>query len=249
MRNAGSNKITAAATKVRYAIAAAARSAGGIGVIDHPHPGQNAAFAGITVPQCGHFTEACAGFAGKFAGLFPELDNSASIRLLPIAAFFANAVDLESVAGGKVTVLASNLLLDFSNFLGEKFDRSTALGTHHVVMTAAVVLVFITRDAVVKGDFAGQTAIRQQFQRPIDGGEADARIGFLDQPMQFVGRKMFASFQEGPQNCVALFGLLQADALEMLQENSLGFADVLPRDGRLIVDSFLQHVGRRGNLR
>jgi hypothetical protein len=28
----------------------------------------------------------------------------------------------------------------------------------------------------------------------------------------------------------------------MLQENSFGFADVLLRDGRLIVDSFLQHV-------
>ena len=58
---------------------------------------------------------------------------------------------------------------------------------------------------------------------------------------------MFASFQEGPQNGVALLGLLQADAFEMLQKNSLSFADVIPRDGRLIVDSLLQHVGRRGN--
>jgi hypothetical protein len=35
----------------------------------------------------------------------------------------------------------------------------------------------------------------------------------------------------------------------MLQENSLGFADVLARDGGLIVDSLLQHVGRRGHSR
>jgi hypothetical protein len=35
----------------------------------------------------------------------------------------------------------------------------------------------------------------------------------------------------------------------MLQENSSGFADVLARDGGPIVDSFLQHVGRRGNSR
>jgi hypothetical protein len=35
----------------------------------------------------------------------------------------------------------------------------------------------------------------------------------------------------------------------MLQENSFGLADVLPRDGRLIVDSLLQHVGRRGHSR
>jgi hypothetical protein len=32
----------------------------------------------------------------------------------------------------------------------------------------------------------------------------------------------------------------------MLQENSLGFADVLSRDRLLIVDALLQHVGRRG---
>ena len=64
--------------------------------------------------------------------------------------------------------------------------------------------------------------------------------------MQFVDRKMFTSFQEGAQDCAALFGLFQADALEMSKENSFGFADVLPRDGRLIVDSFLEHVGRRG---
>jgi hypothetical protein len=35
----------------------------------------------------------------------------------------------------------------------------------------------------------------------------------------------------------------------MLQENSFGLADALRRDGRLIVDSFLQHVGRRGHTR
>jgi len=118
-----------------------------------------------------------------------------------------------------------------------------------VVMTAAIVLVFVTRDAVVKGDFAGQAATRQKLQRAVNGGETDARIGFLDQPVQFVDRKMLASFQEGPQNSVALSGLFEPDALEMLQENSFGRADVLPRDGRLIVDSFLQHVGRRGHTR
>lgn len=181
--------------------------------------------------------------------MFAGLDNSASIRLLPIAAFFANAVDLESVAGGDVTVFVSDLPLDRSDLLREKFNRSAALRTHHVVMTAAVVLMLVTRDAVVKSDLAGQSATCQKLQRPVDGGETDARVGFLDQPMQFVNRKMFTSFEERPQNCVALFGLLQPDAAEMLQKNSFRFADVLPRDGRLIVDSFLEHVGRRGHSR
>jgi len=128
----------------------------------------------MTVPQCGHFTEACAGFAGALVGL----DNSASVHLL--SARFANAVDLESVAGSNVPVLASDLLLDFADFLREKFDRSAALGTHHMVMTAAVVLVFVTRDAIVKGDFAGQAATRQKLQRAVDGGEADARVCLFD---------------------------------------------------------------------
>ena len=213
----------------------------------------------MAVPQWGHFTEVGAGFAGLFSAVFPALlsalfstlfsglDNSASIRFLP--AFLADTINLEGVAGGNVTVLASDLALDFSDFLREKFNRGAALCTYHVVMTAAVVLVFVTRDAVVKGDFAGQPATRQKLQRPVDGGETNARIGFLDQAIQFVDRKMLASFEEGPQNCVALRSLLEPDALEMLQENSFSLADVLPRDGRLIVDSFLQHVGRRGHSR
>src|ERR1022692_4661525 len=78
-----------------------------MGVIDHPQPGQNAASAGITVPQCGHFTESCTGFAELFAGL----DKAASIRSLyiaGIAAFFANAVNLKRVAGGNVMVLTDS---------------------------------------------------------------------------------------------------------------------------------------------
>lgn len=56
---------------------------------------------------------------------------------------------------------------------------------------------------------------------------------------------MLASFQEGPQDRVALSSLFQADAPEMLKENPFGLADILARDGRLIVDSFLQHGVRR----
>src|ERR1035438_2580862 len=127
---------------VRYVAAAAARSAAGSGIIDHPHDGQKAALDGIPPSQCGQFTDVC--------GIFPELDNSASITLL--SAGFANTIDLEGVAGGEGVVPASNLVLDLSHFLGEKFHRGAAFGTDHVVMAAAVVLVFIARDAVLKGD-------------------------------------------------------------------------------------------------
>lgn len=185
--------------------------------------------------------------SGVFAGPCSALDKSASIRFL--STYLANAVDLESMPGGNVVVFVSDFLFDFSDFLREKFDRSAALGADHVMMTAAVVLVFVACDAVVKGNFAGQAATCQQLQRPVDGGETDARVSFLDQSMQLVDRKMLTSFQEGAQNCVALSSLFQADAFEMLQENSFSFADVLLRDGRLIVDSILQHVGWSGHSR
>src|SRR5271157_142164 len=129
-------------------MAAAARSSREIGVIDHPHPGQNASFAGIAVPQCGQFTEACGGLAVQFSRLFMGLLlrlGSAAIFLL--AAWFANPVDLERVTGGDVTVFVPDFPFDLSDFFGKEFHRGAALGANHVVMAAPVVLVFVTRDA------------------------------------------------------------------------------------------------------
>jgi hypothetical protein len=60
---------------------------------------------------------------------------------------------------------------------------------------------------------------------------------------------MFPSFKKGSQNRVALLGLLEPNAFKMLKKNAFGFADVLPRDGQLIVNSILQHVGRRETYR
>jgi len=228
----------------------------------HPQPGQNAAFADIPVPQCGHFTKAGGAPAGvlpelvsrlfskPFSELSSELDNAASNRLRYIdgvAAFFANAVDLESVTRGDVMVLASDLLFNFSDLFREKFDRRTALRAHHVVMVAAVVLMFITRDAIMKRNFAGQSATREQLQSPVDGGESDARVGALNQSMQFVDGEMLTGLEKSPQDGAALFRLLKADALEMAKKDFLGLADTLARDDGLIVNTFLQHVGRRGH--
>jgi hypothetical protein len=110
------------------------------------------------------------------------------------------------------------------------------------MMAAPVVLVFVARDAVVESHFTRQAATGEKFQSPIDRRKADARIGLPDQPVQFINREMFASLKERSQYGVALLGLLQTDAAKMAKKNSFGFADVLPRDARLIVDSFLQHV-------
>jgi hypothetical protein len=130
----GRNKITAAGTKGKYPTAATALSKGGTGVIDHPQAGQNAAFAAMSAPQCGHSTEAGAELTGAFAAFvsarFAGLDDSSSIALLSavfvstifVSAIFANTINLKSVAGGNVMVLVPDLLFDFSDLLREKFD-------------------------------------------------------------------------------------------------------------------------------
>ena len=82
-----------------------------------------------------------------------------------------------------------------------------------MVMAAAVVLVLVARDAVMKGDFAGQSALGQKLERAIDGRVADAGVLFLHQAVQFVGGKMVAGFEECPEDGIALRRLLQADAL------------------------------------
>ena len=243
----------------KYPTAATALSSGGTGVIDHPQAGQKAACAAISAAQCGHSTVAGAELTGTFAvffielftGLFTELftglDDSPSIAFP--SAIFAHTINLKSVAGGYVMVLVPNFVFDFPDFLRKKFHRSSTFRAHHMVMTTPVVLVFVTGNAIVKGYFASQSAARQQLQSAIDGSEPDARIGLLNQPMQFINGKMFARFEEGSKDGVALSSLLQANALEMLKKDAFGFADILPRNGRLIVDSFLQHGGRHGTRR
>jgi hypothetical protein len=210
--------------------------------------------AGMTVSQCGHVKEA--------SGELGTLDNSTSIDLLagifftrvfasglgfPRVAFsaiifsavIANPINLKGMAGGQVMVLATDLSFDFSYLGRKKFHRSAAFRAHHVVMAAAVVLVLETRNAVMKSDFAGQSATSQKLQRAVDGGKTDACVFFLDQAVQFVGGEMLASFEKRAQNRAALPGLLQAHAAKMLQKNSLGFADALARDAGLIVNSLL----------
>jgi len=110
-------------------------------------------------------------------------------------------------------------------------------------MAAAVVLMFVTGDAVVEGDLAGQSALGQQLESAVDGGVADAGIFFLNEAVKFVGREMVARFEKRAQDGVALRRLFEADALEVLVENLLGLAHHLTRDGGLVVDSLLQHEG------
>lgn len=160
------------------------------------------------------------------------------------AARFANAVDLKSMPCGEVVILEADFLLELADFLRKKLNRVTTLCANHVVMAAAVVLMFVTGDAVVEGDFAGQTAFRQQFQRAVYGRIADARIFFLHQTMKFVGREVITGFEKRAQNGISLTGLLQADALQVFVEDILGLPHHLAGNRWLIIDAILKHGGR-----
>src|SRR5205085_1073593 len=96
-----------------------------------------------------------------------------------LAAIFADAVNLKGMSSGDVMMLAPNLLFEFANFRREKFDRRAALGAHHVVMAAAIVLMLVAGDSVVERHFAGQAAISKQLQRAINGSESDVPVFFL----------------------------------------------------------------------
>ena len=170
----------------------------------------------------------------------PLQDRLRCRPLLLLLALLADAVNLERVAGGQVLVLAADLLLDAFDAAGKKLHRTAALGAHHVMMIAPLVLVLVARYPVVERNLTGQPAFGQQLERTVHRGEADVLVPLLDQAVELVGGKMVAGVEEGPKNDVALSGVLKADAFEMAVEDGLSLAHHLARDRRLIVDALLQ---------
>jgi len=167
------------------------------------------------------------------------LDQARAAILL--AAIFADTVNLESVTCGRVMVPAADLLLQLIYFLGEKFHRTAAFGADHVMVAAAIVLMLIARNAVVERDFARQSALGEQLECAIDRGITDAGIFLLHQAVQFVSRKVVARFQERAQDGIALRRLFQPHFLEMLVKNLLSLAYHFAGDGRLVINTLLQH--------
>ena len=176
---------------------------------------------------------------GADRGVRAALHDATGLGSLP--AVFTNAVDLEGVAGSFVVVFVADLLPESFDFGGEELDRTAATGADHVVVAAAVVLMFVAGDAVMKGDFAGEATLGEQLQRAVDGRVTDLGVFLFDQAVQFFGGKVLTGLEEGAQDGIALRGLLEADALEMLVEDVLGFADHLAGDGGLVIDALLQH--------
>jgi hypothetical protein len=110
-----------------------------------------------------------------------------------------------------------------------------------MVMAAPVVLMLVAGDAIVKCNLAGQAAIGEQFESAVHGGEPDVRVFLLYQLIEFVSREMRAGFKKRAENRATLSSLLQPNAPQVAEKNAFGLANVFGRDGRLVVDSFLQH--------
>src|ERR1700744_4063479 len=98
-----------------------------------------------------------------------------------------------------------------------------------MVVTAAIVLVLVAGDAIAEGDFAGKSATGQQFEGAIDGRKADTRIFLLHETVQFISGEMLTRFQKRTQDGVALPGLLEAHAAEVLEKNRFGLAHAFAR--------------------
>ena len=58
-------------------------------------------------------------------------------------------------------IFTADLLLQLADFRGKELYRTPAIGAHHVMMAATVVLMLVTGNTVVEGDFAGEAAFGQ----------------------------------------------------------------------------------------
>ena len=201
-----------------------------------PHPGQNAAEAGIPAAHSGQ-----ANTGELNSGIFDRALLTSIHAILP-PALFTNPVDLKGMSCGQIVILAADLLFELADFLRKELDRTATLSANHVVMAAAVVLMLVARNPVVKGDFTRESTVGQQLERAIHRCVSDAAIFFLHQTMQFIGRQMIPCFEERAQDRIALCGLLQSDRFKMPVQNLFRFADHFPRERRLIINAFLQHI-------
>ena len=109
------------------------------------------------------------------------------------------------------------------------------------MVAAAIELVFVARNAVVKSHFARKSAFRQQLQRAVHRGEPDLWVFLAREAEELIGGKMVACFQKGAQDGVALVSMLQAYTFQVFVKDVLRLAHGFASGRRMIVNSSLQH--------
>src|SRR6185312_13466304 len=145
------------------------------------------------------------------------------------------------MTGGVETILTADLFLNLGYFRREKLHRRSTFAAHHVMMAAPIELVLVTRHSVRKRNHTRQAALRKQLQGAIDGCKPDFGVFLPNQPEQLIGRKMIACFEEGAQDRIPLFGVLEPNPLQVSIENFLGFAHGFAGGRRMIINPSLEH--------
>lgn len=77
-----------------------------------------------------------------------------------------------------------------------------------MVMGAAVQAVFVSHHSVLEVDLEGESALREQLQRPIDSRVPDGWILFFDEKVQIFRAQVVPGGQENFKNPVPLRTLL-----------------------------------------
>jgi hypothetical protein len=100
------------------------------------------------------------------------------------------------VTRGRIVEFSGDPTLHLFDLRREEFNGITAYRAHHVMVTAAIEAVLVASNAVMEFHCRGQSALREQLQRAINGGVADRRIVPLYQFVQFLSGKMIARRQK-----------------------------------------------------
>jgi len=166
------------------------------------------------------------------------LDYASAVVLTTV---LAQAVNLEGVACGFVVMLAPDLLLKPIDFRREELNRTSTSGTDHVMVATAIVLMLVTRNTVVKGNFTRKSTFSQKLKSAINRSKPNARVALAHELVKLLGREMLVGFKKGEQDGIALFCLLESDPFQVLMKAVLRLTERLPRYRQVIVNALLEH--------
>jgi hypothetical protein len=100
-----------------------------------------------------------------------------------------------------------------------EFDYFTAHDTDQVVVMISAAGGFKPRQSVLEIFYRGKPGIREEFQSPVDGGQADCRGGALYLSVEFLGTDMALVSEKGCGNKLSLVGKPQALAAKIAFES------------------------------
>lgn len=135
----------------------------------------------------------------------------------------------------------SNTALNLLNLGREELYGIAACRADHMVMVAAIHMMFEPGHAIAKLNLCRQATLDKNFERPIDGSVADGRFLSFDQVMQFFRSKVITGCKEDSQNCVTLRTSLEPKLRQMLVQNLLCGCDVI-ENARADIYSLLWYV-------